>query len=48
MRSAMPRKSRCRPAQESERQDKLNECNPETFETFLKENARKFRGLTRR
>lgn len=29
----------------SERQDKLNECNPETFETFLKENARKFRGF---
>ena len=29
----------------SERQDKLNECNPETFETFAKENARKFRGF---
>ena len=29
----------------SERQDKLNECNPETFETFVKENARKFRGF---
>ena len=29
----------------SERQDRLNECNPETFETFLKENARKFRGF---
>src|SRR4051794_21186578 len=29
----------------SERQDKLNECNPDTFETFLKENARKFRGF---
>src|SRR5439155_25233934 len=29
----------------SERQDKLNECNPETFETFRKENARKFRGF---
>jgi 3-hydroxyacyl-CoA dehydrogenase len=29
----------------SERQDKLNECNPETFETFLKENGRKFRGF---
>src|SRR4051794_23299204 len=29
----------------SERQDKLAECNPETFETFVKENARKFRGF---
>src|SRR4051812_42190960 len=29
----------------SQRQDKLNECNPETFETFVKENARKFRGF---
>jgi 3-hydroxyacyl-CoA dehydrogenase len=29
----------------SERQDKLNECKPETFETFLKENGRKFRGF---
>jgi 3-hydroxyacyl-CoA dehydrogenase len=29
----------------SERQDKLTECNPETFETFLKENGRKFRGF---
>src|SRR5436305_6059351 len=29
----------------SERQDKLNECNPETFETFRQENARKFRGF---
>ena len=29
----------------SERQDKLNECNPEVFETFLKENGRKFRGF---
>src|SRR6476659_5450515 len=29
----------------SERQDKLNECNSETFETFLKENGRKFRGF---
>src|SRR4051794_19364368 len=29
----------------SERQDKLAECNPETFETFLKENGRKFRGF---
>jgi 3-hydroxyacyl-CoA dehydrogenase len=29
----------------SERQDKLNGCNPETFETFLKENGRKFRGF---
>src|SRR3954464_24375 len=32
-------------AKSSERQDKLNECNPDTFETFLKENARKFRGF---
>src|SRR3954451_1931461 len=29
----------------SERKDKLNECSPETFETFVKENARKFRGF---
>lgn len=29
----------------SERQDKLDACNPETFETFLKENGRKFRGF---
>ncbi len=29
----------------SERQDRLNECNEETFETFRKENARKFRGF---
>src|SRR5690242_19762723 len=29
----------------SERQDKLNECNPDTFESFLKENGRKFRGF---
>ena len=29
----------------SERQDRLTECNPETFETFLKENGRKFRGF---
>jgi len=29
----------------SERQDKLNECNPETFDAFRKENARKFRGF---
>ena len=29
----------------SERQDKLKECNPEVFETFLKENGRKFRGF---
>src|SRR3954447_13999182 len=29
----------------SERQDRLNECSPETFDTFLKENARKFRGF---
>jgi 3-hydroxyacyl-CoA dehydrogenase len=35
-----------RPLQKSsERQDKLNECSPETFETFLKENGRKFRGF---
>jgi 3-hydroxyacyl-CoA dehydrogenase len=29
----------------SERHDKLNECNPDTFDTFRKENARKFRGF---
>jgi 3-hydroxyacyl-CoA dehydrogenase len=29
----------------SERQYKINECNPEVFETFAKENARKFRGF---
>ena len=29
----------------SERQDKMHECNPDTFETFRKENARKFRGF---
>src|SRR5881398_804689 len=29
----------------SKRQDKLNECGPETFDTFLKENGRKFRGF---
>ena len=29
----------------SERQDKLAECNPETFETFAKDNARRFRGF---
>ncbi|HKP34108.1 MAG TPA: 3-hydroxyacyl-CoA dehydrogenase NAD-binding domain-containing protein, partial [Sphingomicrobium sp.] len=29
----------------SERQDKLNECNPDTFEAFRQENARKFRGF---
>jgi 3-hydroxyacyl-CoA dehydrogenase len=29
----------------SERQDKLSECSPETFEAFAKENARKFRGF---
>jgi 3-hydroxyacyl-CoA dehydrogenase len=29
----------------SERQDKLDECSPETFEAFRKENARKFRGF---
>src|SRR3954449_523963 len=29
----------------SERQDKLNECDAETFDTFRKENARKFRGF---
>ena len=29
----------------SERQDRLNQCNPETFETFLKENGRRFRGF---
>jgi 3-hydroxyacyl-CoA dehydrogenase len=29
----------------SERQDRLNECGPDTFDSFLKENARKFRGF---
>ncbi len=29
----------------SERQDKLDECNPDTFDTFLKENGRRFRGF---
>jgi len=29
----------------SARQDRLNQCEPETFDTFLKENARKFRGF---
>jgi 3-hydroxyacyl-CoA dehydrogenase len=29
----------------SERQDKLDECSPDTFEAFLKENGRKFRGF---
>ena len=29
----------------SERQDKLNECNPDTFDAFRKDNARKFRGF---
>ena len=29
----------------SERQDKLNECDPAIFDEFLKENARKFRGF---
>src|SRR5436853_7544944 len=29
----------------SERQDRLNQCAPDTFDTFLKENARKFRGF---
>jgi len=29
----------------SERQDKLDECDPATFETFSVENARKFRGF---
>jgi len=29
----------------SARQDRLNQCEPETFETFLKENGRKFRGF---
>jgi 3-hydroxyacyl-CoA dehydrogenase len=32
-------------AKSSERQNKLNECNPDTFETFRQENARKFRGF---
>src|SRR3954470_17849456 len=35
-----------RPLQKSsERQDKLNECNPDTFDIFRKENARRFRGF---
>jgi len=29
----------------SERQDRLNQCEPGTFESFLKENGRKFRGF---
>jgi 3-hydroxyacyl-CoA dehydrogenase len=29
----------------SERQDKLNECDPSVFDEFLKANARKFRGF---
>src|SRR5947209_7571093 len=29
----------------SQRQDRLSECSPETFDTFLKENGRKFRGF---
>src|SRR6185369_107919 len=29
----------------SERQDRMNECSPETFESFLKEHGRKFRGF---
>jgi 3-hydroxyacyl-CoA dehydrogenase len=29
----------------SERQDKLDECSPETFETFGKEHAKRFRGF---
>src|SRR3954468_24351904 len=29
----------------SERQDRLNDCNPAIFEQFRKENARKFRGF---
>src|SRR5260221_14264148 len=29
----------------SERQDRLNECDPATFDTFRRENARKFRGF---
>ena len=29
----------------SERQDRLKECSPETFEIFRKENSRKFRGF---
>src|SRR5689334_8734420 len=35
-----------RPLQKSsERQDKITDCDPDTFDTFLKENGRKFRGL---
>src|SRR5215218_7182560 len=29
----------------SERQDKLDDCSPDTFDAFLKENGRKFRGF---
>ena len=29
----------------SERQDRLNQCDPATFDTFRKENARRFRGF---
>lgn len=29
----------------SERQDRLNDCEPGTFDTFLKENGRRFRGF---
>ncbi len=29
----------------SERQDRLNDCTPEVFETFVKENGRKFSGF---
>ena len=32
-------------AQSSERQDKLDECDPAMFDAFRKENARKFRGF---
>ena len=29
----------------SERQDRLNECDPAVFDEFRKENGRKFRGF---
>ena len=33
------------PTEELGAQDKLDECNPDTFDTFLKENGRRFRGF---
>ena len=35
--------ARCRKS--SERQDKIDECDPAMFDEFRKENARKFRGF---